>query len=593
MGIPPSSAMQAPRWTLTDLVRHPDKDFTRLSQALERKITQLERVRPRLRPTLSSGLFLETYHLLETISASIATLQASAFLWVAENTKQQAARAFEARVRERLSRLHSRMLFLDLWWQDLDSTNKKRLLKDSGDLRYYLESLSRLKPYTLREGEEQVITLKNSTGRDALKSLYGLLANSLTFRFKVNKRVQNLTREELMTYVRAPSASYREAAYRELLRVYAAHQDMIGEMYKTLVLDWKNEGMGLRQYPTPIAVRNVSNDIPDNAVDSLLSVCRKNVGLFQHYFRLKARLLRLKSMNRFHIYAPLTTSPIRHSFKKATSLVMEAYKQFSPALAELANRVLQERHLDAQIRPGKMGGAFCYSVLPTQTPYVLMNYTGHSRDVATLAHELGHAVHSMLAKDHSVLTFHPCLPLAETASVFGEQLLAEAFLSEETRKQARQALLVAQLDDLYATIVRQAYFVEFERQAHHMIECGATLSDLGKFYVHLLRQQFGRAVNVSEDFRWEWLMIPHIFASPFYCYAYSFGNLLVLALYQKYKIEGPSFIPQYMDSLAKGGSASPNSILKPLGVDIRREELWQSGFDRIQNMVEALEETMP
>ena len=271
---------------------------------------------------------------------------------------------------------------------------------------------------------------------------------------------------------------------------------------------------------------------------------------------------------------------------------MEAYKQFSPTLEELAQRVPAERHLDAQIRPGKMGGAFCYSVLPTLTPYVHMNYTGHTRDIATLAHELGHAVHSMMAKDHSVLTFHPSLPLAETASVFGEQLLAEAFLAHEPRKQVRQALLVAQLDDLYATILRQSYFVEFERLAHQMIEDGATVEKLGQCYLHLLRQQFGRAVKVSEDFRWEWLMIPHIFVSPFYCYAYSFGNLLVLALYQKYKREGSSFVPRYLDLLARGGSASPESILKPIGVDIRSEALWQSGFDRIHHMVNALENTM-
>ena len=272
---------------------------------------------------------------------------------------------------------------------------------------------------------------------------------------------------------------------------------------------------------------------------------------------------------------------------------MDAYKQFSPALAELAQRVPAERHLDAQIRPGKMGGAFCYSMLPTLTPYVHMNYTGRTRDISTLAHELGHAVHSMMAKDHSVLTFHPSLPLAETASVFGEQLLSEAVLAQEPRKQVRQALLVAQLDDLYATILRQSFFVEFERLAHQLIAEGATVEKLGQCYLHLLKQQFGRAVKVSEDFQWEWLMIPHIFVSPFYCYAYSFGNLLVLALYQKYQRKGSSFVPQYLDLLASGGSASPESILKPIGVDIRSERLWQSGFDRIHHMVDALEKTMP
>ena len=185
---------------------------------------------------------------------------------------------------------------------------------------------------------------------------------------------------------------------------------------------------------SPLAVRNQSNDIPNEAVETLLNVCRKHAKLFQHFFRLKARLLGIKTMTRYHLYAPIRTSSIRHSFDKALNIVLEAYEQFSPTLADLAQRVPAERHLDAQIRPGKMGGAFCYSVLPTLTPYVHMNYTGHTRDIATLAHELGHAVHSMMATDHSMLTFHPSLPLAETASVFGEQLLSEAFLAHEPRK---------------------------------------------------------------------------------------------------------------------------------------------------------------
>ena len=584
---------KVPQWTLRDLVHHPEQDFVTQSHELEKEISRLERCRLRLRPTMPSHDFRKAYELQETISSLMATLRASGFLWFAQNTKNQAARSFEARVRDQLSQFSNRMLFLDLWWQSLDDRNMRRLLNTSGDLRYYLESLWRLKPHTLSESEERVIAIKNSTGRDALGSLYGLVTNNFTFRMKLRNHTKILTREEVSSYVRNPSPQYRESAYQELLRVYGTNQDMIGETYKTLVLDWKNEGVHLRHYSNPIAVRNQSNDIPNEAVETLLNVCRKHAKLFQHFFRLKARLLGINTMTRYHLYAPIRTSSIRHSFEKALNIVMEAYTQFSPTLAKLARRVPAERHLDAQIRPGKMGGAFCYSVLPTLTPYVHMNYTGHTRDIATLAHELGHAVHSMMAKDHSVLTFHPSLPLAETASVFGEQLLAEAILAHEPRKQVRQALLVAQLDDLYATIVRQAYFVEFERLAHQLIAEGATVEKLGQCYLHLLRQQFGRAVKVSEDFRWEWLMIPHIFVSPFYCYAYSFGNLLVLALYQKYQREGSSFVPRYLDLLARGGSASPESILKPIGVDIRSEALWQSGFDRIQHMVEALEDTMP
>jgi oligoendopeptidase F len=279
----------------------------------------------------------------------------------------------------------------------------------------------------------------------------------------------------------------------------------------------------------------------------------------------------------------------RYSFAAAAALVLDAYRGFSPQLADLAGKVLAERHVDHALRSGKIGGAFCYSALPGLTPYVLINFNGDVRDLATLAHELGHAVHGMLAADHSAFTFHATLPLAETASVFGERILSDALMAAKRDKAVRRSLLVRQLDDVYATVVRQAYFVRFERQAHRIIGEGGTLDDLCRVYLEDLRQQFGGAVGVPDEFRWEWLSIPHLFASPFYCYAYSFGNLLVLALYGLYKMQGESFVPRYINLLAAGGSNAPEALLKDLGVDIRSEAFWQAGFDTIRRMVEELE----
>jgi oligoendopeptidase F len=260
-------------------------------------------------------------------------------------------------------------------------------------------------------------------------------------------------------------------------------------------------------------------------------------------------------------------------------------------MGDLAERVFEERHVDARTGAGKLSGAFCYSVVPDFTPYVLLNYTGEARDVATLAHELGHAVHAMMANDHSVFTFHSTLPLAETASVFGERLLSESLMAGEPKKAVKQGLLLAQLDDIYATVQRQAYFILFEKTAHEIIPQGATAQDVSEVYLTNLRQQFGTTVKVPNEFRWEWLTIPHIFGSPFYCYAYSIGNLLVLALYQKYKQQGAGFVPKYLNILAAGGSKSPAAILDEVGVDMCSENFWQSGFDTIKQMVEELERT--
>ena len=274
------NATAVPHWNLSDLLAHPEKDFTTLSQKLEKQVSQLERLRPRLKKAVSPKLFQQAYRLKESISDISVTLNAFAFLWFAENTQQQAPRAFEAKVRERLTQFDNRILFLDLWWQGLSSKTTKPLLGQAGSLRYYLESLTRLKPHTLSEVQEQVISIKNSTGRNAIEMLYGVLTTSFTFSLKVGKHTQQLTREELMTHARHSSASRRKAAYQELFRVYSTHRDMIGEMYKTLVLDWKNEGLTLRQHRTPIAVRNIANDIPDQAVTALLNTCQKNAPLF-------------------------------------------------------------------------------------------------------------------------------------------------------------------------------------------------------------------------------------------------------------------------------------------------------------------------
>jgi oligoendopeptidase F len=363
-------------------------------------------------------------------------------------------------------------------------------------------------------------------------------------------------------------------------------------MYKTLVNDWKSENLTLRHFGSPIASRNLGNDVPNRAVDVLLSVCAKNADVFQQYFKLKARICGIRPMNRYHLYAAHRTEAKKYPYAEAVKMVLEAYRGFSSQLADLAQQVFTDRHIDAPTRPGKMGGAYCYSVVPGLTPYVLLNYTGNARDIATMAHELGHAVHGMLAANHSVFTFHSTLPLAETASVFGERILSDALMKQEANKKVRQGLLLSQLDDIYATVLRQAYFVRFEKLAHQMIAEGATGDQLAQTYFDELRQQFGKAVKVPDEFRWEWLTIPHIFASPFYCYAYSFGNLLVLALYRQYQTKGTAFVPQYLDLLATGGSKSPENILATVGVDMTSEAFWQSGFITIREMVEQLESTI-
>ena len=580
------------RWNLADLVKDPLGQFDAYLAELEAKVAQFESSRTRLAPTMAGEDFRQLLDLSQEIAQSSSRLGAYAYLWFSENTKNLEARSFKTKVEERLTSLSNRLLFFDLWWQGVDQDNARRLMTGTGSLRYHLETIRRYQPHTLSEPEEKIIHIKNITGRSAINQLYDIVTNSFTFTLTVKSKRLVLTREELTAYLRHPRARLREAAYHELYRVFAGQHDLLGEIYKTLVHDWKAENLQLRQFSSPIATRNLGNDIPDEAVDALLAVCRRNGEIFQEYFRIKGRLCKIRPMSRYHIYAPHRTEQKTYRYQDAIRMVLEAYRGFSPKLADLAQRVIEERHLDAPTRPGKIGGAYCYSVVPGLTPYVLLNFTGEARDIATMAHELGHAVHGMLAECHSVFTFHSTLPLAETASVFGERILSDSLMKQEQNKNVRQGLLLNQLDDIYATVLRQAYFVLFEKRAHEMIAQGSTVTDLAQTYLADLRQQFGKAVKVSDEFRWEWLSIPHIFASPFYCYAYSFGNLLVLALYRMYQDEGASFVPKYLDLLSTGGSEPPQTILAKVGVDMTSETFWQSGFDTIRDMVQQLEHTL-
>ncbi|MGZ9166085.1 MAG: M3 family oligoendopeptidase, partial [Anaerolineales bacterium] len=439
--------------------------------------------------------------------------------------------------------------------------------------------------------EERMINLKDVNGIDAMVNLYEMITNQFTFKMEVNGQIETLTRDQLSSYFSSPSAEVRAGAYQELYRVYVENSTVLAQMYIHRARDWHTEGIELRGFSSPISARNVENDLPDEVVETLLSVCRKNADVFQRYFKMKAQWLGLPSgkLRRYDIYAPLTPSEKKFDYAIAKQMVMDSYRAFSPDAAKLAQRVFDENHLDSEIRAGKRGGAFCYTAIPELTPWVLVNYDGNARDIATLAHELGHAVHAMLADHHSPLTQQASLPLAETASVFAEMQLTDQLLKQENDRSVRRDLLANALDDAYITVMRQAYFTVFERDAHEMINDNKSLDELTNHYLNNLREQFGDAVEVSDEFRWEWLAIPHFYQSPFYTYAYSFGQLLVLALYQQYRLEGETFIPGYLKILSYGGSESPMKILNEAGLDVTSTAFWQGGFDVIRNMIAELE----
>jgi oligoendopeptidase F len=578
------------RWSLADLF--PSYNSPELEQTfgeVERRVAEFESLRPKLSPQISPADFLDLVQRLEAIQDLGARLYAFAGLSFSADTQDQAAQTLVARVDQFLANMQNRTLFFSLWWKGLEDEVADRLMAEAGDYRYWLEEMRHFKPHTLSEPEEKVINIKNVTGFNALTNLYDAITNRYTFKIEVDGEVKELTRGELMVYVRHHDARLRQAAYQELYRVYGEEGPILGQIYQILVRDWRNEQVDLRRFKSPMAARNLANDIPDEVVDTLLEVCQRNAPLFQRYFRLKARWLGMERLRRYDIYAPVVLSEKRYEFPEAAEIVLDSFNKFEPTLARLAERVFRENHLDSEVRKGKRSGAFCWSVVPEMTPYVLLNYQGRAEDVATMAHELGHAIHSMLASHHSVFTFHASLPLAETASTFGEMMLIDRLLAEEEDESVRRDLLFRQMDDAYATIQRQAFFALFERQAHEMVIQNAAVDDLAAAYIENLKTQFGDAVELSDEFRWEWVSIPHIYQVPFYVYAYAFGQLLVLSLYQQYKNEGESFKPRYLHILAAGGSDAPARVLAQAGIEIKDPEFWQGGFNVLARLLEQLE----
>jgi oligoendopeptidase F len=419
-----------------------------------------------------------------------------------------------------------------------------------------------------------------------------MITNKFAFELEVDGAKKRLTRGELMVYARNPEPDLRASAYQELYRVYGQEAAVLSQLYIHQVRDWFNEHVKLRKMASPISVRNLRNDIPDDVVVTLLDVCAEQSAIFHRYFQLKAGWLNLPTgkLRRYDLYAPLSKSSNKKiSYGDAVDMVLDSLNNFSPIITDYARRVFDENHIDAEIRPNKRSGAFCASILPGITPWILANYTGEPREVATLAHELGHAIHALMAADHSVLTFHSALPLAETASVFSEMLLTDRLLAEESDPELRRNLLVEVVDDAYATILRQAYFVIFERDAHRTIAEGCNAEQLNELYLQNLTQQFGDSLEISQDFKLEWICIPHIYHTPFYCYAYSFGQLLALSLYRQYKNEVDDFKPMLLKILAYGGSASPNHILSEAGISMADPDFWRGGFEVIEAMIRELE----
>jgi oligoendopeptidase F len=568
------------KWNLNDI--YDFKRTDKLVLQLKKEVSLFKKYRSILNKDLPIKRLLEIIRHKERIVVLARKLSSYSGLKLAENTQDSIFLAHDTKISKITSDCMNEMLFFNLWFKSLDKKTAENCRKNAKEYSYFLKTSYAFKPYMLKENEEKIINKKDLNGIDTVVNLYEIITNAFTFKW-CGKEV---TRDTLMVNMQSKNRRDRVNAYTLLLKRYEQEEATFSEIYRALINDMHEEDITLRGFKSPIGIRNLENEVSDKAVLALLNTVRKNRFLFQEYFRLKSRLLGFK-MDRFDVYAPLFDEKKKYSFDFSKKIVLDTYSSFDSEFGKISKDIFLKNHVYSDRSKNKRGGAFCATATKDILPYILLNHEARLEDVYIMMHEFGHGIHSVLSKDNTEFTHMASLPLSETASIFGELLLSKKLLEKADDKE-RKKIILKSLDGYYATILRQAYFTLFEISAHKAFENNATADEINKIYYDNLKEQFGKTFHVPSIFKHEWKNIPHIYFSPFYCYSYTFGNLLVLCLYEMYENEGKEFIPKYKKILSYGGSKSPNDILKEIGVDIESEQFWQKGFEIIRKDVEEL-----
>lgn len=576
----------ATEWDLSELLPSlaPD-DVDPALDDLEAKLRRLEKRRGDLDAIEDPGELAEVLDELAEVERRANVLRYRASLAFSVDTEDEQAQAFLARMEDRAAEIDNRTRFVEHWIKQLPDDRAEALVPDDPDLAYYVRRLRAFAPHTLSEAEERVVSLKDVSGASALVRTRDMLESGLTF--EDPRTGEQVTRDELLTGTRHHDPGIRRATYEELWSVWSDHAPVMAHLYRSVVQDWHNEMVELRGHEAPIDRRHMLNDVPPEAVETLLDVCRDRRELFQDVFLWKGDELGIE-MDRTQIYAPLrTTEEPEIGFESAASTVLDVLEGFDTEVADQARRVFEERHVDAFPRPGKRGGAYCATPSNRHTPYLFLNHTDDRASLKTLAHEMGHAIHAMQADDRHELVHQPGLALAETASVFGEMLTHDHLVERADEAEARE-LICDKLTEIYQTVQRQAYFARFEIAAHPELREGATVGEVHELYMENLEEQFG-PIEVPDPFRFEWTYIPHFVHTPFYVYAYSFGMLLSLALYDLYRSEGDEVVGQVKEILAAGGARKPRKLLLDVvGMDVTDRGFWERGFGIVESMVDEL-----
>src|SRR5450759_3902410 len=579
-------------WDLEPLLdgEGPEGVERRLTAALERAQAFAARYAGRLSELDGDGL-REAMAELAVIHELVSRAGYYAALRFSTDTADPAVGALLQRVQEQETAIHTTLVFFELEWAALSDQRAEELLagEDLDFCRHHLRNVRRYREHLLSEPEEKILAEKALTGSSAWTRLFEELTAAIEV--ELEGSAEKVALDVALSRLTVADREVRRATAEAVTAALAPGLPTRAFLFNTLLAD-KSTDDGLRRYPHWLAARNLSNEASDESVQALVQAVRGRYELARRWYRLKAKLIGVERLADYDRSAAVIEDEVTFPFARAREIVLDCYSSFSPELGELARRFFAERRIDAPVRPAKRGGAFCASAVPSVFPYVRLNYTARRRDVLTLAHELGHGVHFALAARQGIFHQSTPLTLAETASVFGETIVFGALLEEDSAPASRLALLAENLEDTIATVFRQVAMSRFEELVHtaRREEGELSVERFGELWAESQEELFGDSVELTEGYRTWWSYIPHFIGSPGYVYAYAYGQLLALSVYERYEQEGAELVPRYLELHAAGGSRSPEELGAIVGIDLADPGFWDAGLDLVERQLTDAEE---
>jgi oligoendopeptidase F len=534
-------------------------------------------------PTLAALM-----HEFADLSELIGRAGSYAGLRFAVDTADPKNGALMASTEERATAISNELIFVELEWAALPDDHVAKILADDAlaFCRHHLAAARRYRPHLLAEPEERILADKAVTGSSAWARLF----SELTSAIEVDVDGGPVGLEEALSRLQSPDREVRKTSALAVTQALEPGLRTRAFVYNTLLADKASDDR-LRHYDNWLASRNLDNEASDESVHALIDAVVARYDIPRRWYELKARLVGVDKLADYDRAASVADVEATFGWTESRDLVLDAYHSFSPELATIAHRFFDEHWIDAPVRPGKRPGAFCAYTVPSQHPYLLLNWTARRRDVLTLAHEMGHGLHAFLARGQGIFHQSTPLTLAETASVFGETVTFGRLLAETTDPAARLALVAESLEGQIATVFRQTAMSRFEDRVHTERRQGGELSvdHFGELWVATQKEMFADSIELTDGYSNWWSYIPHFIATPGYVYAYAYGQLLALSVYRQYEERGAAFVPSYLELLSKGGSAPPEELGKVVGVDLADPKFWDGGLDIVEEQLQAAE----